>query len=142
MHDMTPVLAPLKLSAAGLRMAGQMIESNLRVAQVFGRAALATNPFCGKPLAKAAGPSARVMAKAESVPVKLVPTNAVPPKPAVPGRPVGTTPVKPQVQAPARASPAHKPAKRPRQPSPPPVMPPRTDNSRGDSTDDTGKTDA
>jgi hypothetical protein len=31
---------PLKLSAAGIRLTGDMIESNLRVAQVFGEAAL------------------------------------------------------------------------------------------------------
>ena len=47
---MTPVSAQLKLSAAALRVTGYMIESNLRVAQVLGRAAFETHPFFGAPL--------------------------------------------------------------------------------------------
>ena len=46
---MTPVSTPLELSAAGIRVMGYMLESNLRVAQAFGRAAIETNPFIGKP---------------------------------------------------------------------------------------------
>ena len=42
---MNLVSTPLEMSAASIRLAGYMIESNLRVAQALGEAALRTNPF-------------------------------------------------------------------------------------------------
>jgi hypothetical protein len=42
---MTQMTTPLILSAAGFRVAGYILEKNLRVAQEFGRAAMLTNPF-------------------------------------------------------------------------------------------------
>ncbi len=51
---MTPAALPLKLSAASVRMAGYMIENNLRVAQVFGQAAISSNPFLAQVKVKSA----------------------------------------------------------------------------------------
>ena len=42
---MNPVSTQLEISAASIRLAGYVMESQLRVAQVFGKAALAANPF-------------------------------------------------------------------------------------------------
>lgn len=49
---------PLKLSAAGIRFTGYMIEKQLRVAQVFGEAALKAGPFARGMADKAATPAA------------------------------------------------------------------------------------
>ncbi|SEL08352.1 hypothetical protein SAMN05443999_103256 [Roseovarius azorensis] len=57
---------PLKLSAAGIRLTGYVIESNLRVAQVFGQAALEAGSFSGRLKAKAAQPCARKEAVVEA----------------------------------------------------------------------------
>lgn len=53
---LTPVL-PLKLSAAGIRVFGYMIESQLRVARIFGRAALQATPFASPLREKASLPN-------------------------------------------------------------------------------------
>ena len=42
---MNPTALPLHLCAAGMRMAGYMLETNLRVARVLNHAALNTNPL-------------------------------------------------------------------------------------------------
>ncbi|WP_306116891.1 MULTISPECIES: hypothetical protein [unclassified Roseovarius] len=42
---MNPVSTQLEMSAASIRLAGYMIESNLRIAQALGEAALMANPF-------------------------------------------------------------------------------------------------
>ena len=42
---MSFVTPQLRMSAAGLRMAGYLLENNMRVAQVFGVAAIRANPF-------------------------------------------------------------------------------------------------
>ena len=160
---MLPVSAPLKLSAASMRMAGYVIENNLRVAQVFGRAAFRANPFLGLPY-NCAGRSA---VKAE----EALATDATPParKTAAPAKPAAVKPAEkktaakpaPAKKAEAKPSPAKKAeaakpaakaepakdaakpeatadapkaaaetgAKRPRQPSAPPAMPPNGSDS-------------
>ncbi len=66
---------PLKLSAAGIRLTGYVIESNLRVARVFGQAALGAGAFSGSLRAKAAQPCAKKEAPAK---VKLASQNNAP----------------------------------------------------------------
>lgn len=56
---MTPAALPLKLSAASMRMAGYMIENNLRIAQAFGHAAVASNPFTARVTVKTSGSAAK-----------------------------------------------------------------------------------
>ncbi|MDM8166380.1 hypothetical protein [Roseovarius sp.] len=109
---MLPVSAPLKLSAASMRMAGYVIENNLRVAQVFGRAAFRANPFLGLPY-NCAGRSA---VKAE----EALATDATPParKTAAPAKPAAVktadkkTAAKPAPAKKAEAKPAPAPAKK------------------------------
>ncbi|MEQ8895808.1 MAG: hypothetical protein RID23_01865 [Roseovarius sp.] len=99
---MMPVSAPLKLSAASMRMAGYVIESNLRIAQVFGRAALETNPFMGRSYTSAGRsvPKAAVPA----VPDVAEVTPAVEKK-AAPAKPAAEKPATPAVKK-AEAKPA------------------------------------
>lgn len=59
------MMTPLKMTLAGIRLTGYMIETQCRVAQVLGQAALKANPYrIGTPvvtrtaLVKPAGPSA------------------------------------------------------------------------------------
>jgi len=172
---MLPVSAPLKLSAASMRMAGYVIENNLRVAQVFGRAAFRANPFLGLPyncagrsavkaeeaLATDATPPARKTAapakpaavktaekktaakpapakKAEAKPAPA-PAKKAEAKPAPAKKPEAAKPAakaepakdaaKPEVTADAPKAAAETGAKRPRQPSAPPAMPPNGSDS-------------
>eukprot|EP00581_Thalassiosira_minuscula_P023382 CAMPEP_0184408286 /NCGR_PEP_ID=MMETSP0738-20130409/3110_1 /TAXON_ID=385413 /ORGANISM="Thalassiosira miniscula, Strain CCMP1093" /LENGTH=91 /DNA_ID=CAMNT_0026765687 /DNA_START=50 /DNA_END=325 /DNA_ORIENTATION=+ len=91
-------MTPFTLSAAGFRLAGYLLETNLRVAQEFGRAALLANPFvlskgtAYKPAASKA-PVARKPVAAKPVAAKPVAKKAAPSvadkvadKPAAPER--------------------------------------------------------
>ena len=96
---------PLKLSAAGIRLTGYVIESNLRVARVFGQAALEAGSFSGGLRAKAAQPCVRKEGPAEAkVAVKKhapAPRAAVAtPKPTVATNTAKSAPVAEAVPAP------------------------------------------
>ncbi len=104
---------PLKLSAAGFRFAGYMVESNLRVAKVLGEAAFKTGPF-SKPLsAKSAEPQrAPRPARAKPAAAKRV----APAKQAQAAHTPAPAPVKaeaPAKTAPPVASPASRAAAKP-----------------------------
>lgn len=140
------VSVPLKVSAAGMRLAGYMIESNLRMAQAMGEAALRANPLIARPGTMPSDLAVQAAAVKKSAPVKKAKPaakKAAPVKKAAPAE-KKPAPVKQAVadapkpaEAPARkAAPAAKPAelsksagqgmaepKRPRQPSAPPEMP-------------------
>ena len=66
---MQHVTTPLEITAAAWRVAGFMMETNLRVATVFGQAAIETNPFAtsarlkAKPVAPKAAPKVKAKAK-------------------------------------------------------------------------------
>lgn len=104
---LSPAL-PLKLSAAGIRLTGYVIETNLRIARVFGQAALKAGSFC-LPL-QAAGTSPDVgtpglgtakVAEAKAVPGRAVPKRAQPvpiAKPAVKIASVASKPAAPAVE--------------------------------------------
>ena len=160
---MLPVSAPLKLSAASMRMAGYVIENNLRVAQVFGRAAFRANPFLGLPyncagrsavkaeeaLATDATPPARKTAApakpaavktadkktaAKPAPAKKAEAKPAPAKKAEAAKPAAKAEpakdaAKPEATADAPKAAAETGAKRPRQPSAPPAMPPNGSDS-------------
>jgi hypothetical protein len=160
---MLPVSAPLKLSAASMRMAGYVIENNLRVAQVFGRAAFRANPFLGLPyncagrsavkaeeaLATDATPPARKTAApakpaavktaekktaAKPAPTKKAEAKPAPAKKAEAAKPAAKAEpakdaAKPEATADAPKAAAETGAKRPRQPSAPPAMPPNGSDS-------------
>jgi len=123
---MTPVSAPLRLSAAGIRVAGYMIERQLRAVQVLGQAALDTNPFIA-PVCRAAPAVRTTVAASAPAPDRPEPAPLAPasvtepvaePEPAraIPAAPVAETKARDATQ-PARS------ARRPRQPSKPPAMP-------------------
>ncbi|WP_372921026.1 hypothetical protein [Roseovarius sp.] len=133
---MTFVTTPLMLSAAGMRLCGYFIETNLRVAQEFGRAAFQNNPFVVgvrvKPSVSATPPAAaapRVKAQ-PNTPARArskvsPPAQRKAPRPA----PAAGAPAKVKAEAKAETRPAPAPAvdadqsKRPRAPSKPPAMP-------------------
>jgi len=151
MRSMTPMTTPLMLSAAGFRLAGYMLEKNLRVAQEFGRATVLANPFVAgmrvkysPPVAKAEIPkkstanhktpatSAKPVIEAKAAtnsvdcaspaPVAAKPVPAVTETPAPSGQIVQMTPASPAQKAtPAQTDTSA--AKRPRAPSLPPAMP-------------------
>ena len=107
---MTPVSTPLELSAAGLRMMGYMIETNLRVAQVFGQAALETNPFFCKPTVSFAKPVAKsnaVSARPKTAQAQPVVKKAIPAKPAA-KKALSAMPTAPVVLAAEKAAPSEK----------------------------------
>ncbi|MEQ9260071.1 MAG: hypothetical protein RIG84_13355 [Roseovarius sp.] len=135
---MTPVTAHLYLSAKGLRMAGYLLETNLRVAQVFGQAALHNNPFLPKPVAKALGATVSPMSFAETrAKVSSAPARRKAGKVSTPA--VNLQALKPEASKPSAPKAAPKAAeaqpdtangtngangaKKPRQPSAPPAMP-------------------
>ncbi len=82
---MHPVSTPFEVSAASIRLAGYMIERNLRVAQVLGKAALQSNPFMARVdlrkrmttpekssvVSKPTAPKKPAVKKAETAPKKL-----------------------------------------------------------------------
>jgi len=128
------------LSAAGMRLCGYLIETNLRVAQEFGRAAFQNNPFVVgvrvKPSVSATPPAAaapRVKAQPKtpprSRPKVSPPAQRKAPRPA----PAAGAPAKVKADAKTDAKAETKPvrapaadadqAKRPRAPSKPPAMP-------------------
>lgn len=114
---MTQLITPLAMSAAGMRLAGYVIETHMRVAQEFGRAAIGANPFIPKiktvrAPAKAAAPAKPAAPKVDARPPapKAEPVEAKRSGTATATR---AEPDKPVVDT----------VKRPRQPSPPPAMP-------------------
>jgi len=116
---MTPVSAPLKMSAAGMRVAGYMIESNLRVAQVFGRAAIESNPFLTRPPIPAQAVSVPKPAKAAEKSAAPAKPTAKRKKPAAPAKPAA----EPAKTAAGADTADTRTGKRPRKPSLPPAMP-------------------
>ena len=83
---------PLKLSAAGIRLTGYMIESQLRVARVMTEAGLKASPFAKRPMAQAAAAKpAPAAKKAAPAAAKAQPrAKATPaPKPAETKPPAG-----------------------------------------------------
>lgn len=142
---MTHVMTPFTLSAAGFRLAGYLLENNLRVAQEFGRAALIANPFLLRKSATYVRPvtKAPVAKKAAAVTGKTAGTSAAPavtepksvatpvpsePKPAAPKAPAAQGQVVPMSQAQPKAKTVEPQTdastpKRPRAPSKPPAMP-------------------
>ncbi|WP_037295422.1 hypothetical protein [Roseobacter sp. AzwK-3b] len=142
---MTHVMTPFTLSAAGFRLAGYLLENNLRVAQEFGRAALIANPFLLRKSATYVRPvtTAPVEKKAAAVADKTAGTSAEPvltepksavtlvasePKPAAPKAPAAQGQVVPMSPARPAAKTIDLQAdtgtpKRPRAPSKPPAMP-------------------
>ncbi len=109
------VLAPLKLSMAGIRLTGYMIENNMRVAQAFGQAAIQVNPFMSHaPIASVVNASKPVAKAKRAAPVRAKPAPVA--KPAQPEKaPVvakkavaantGAKPrAKPVVKAPVKAA--------------------------------------
>ncbi|GGO56672.1 hypothetical protein SAMN05444398_105184 [Roseovarius pacificus] len=114
---MTQLITPLAISAAGMRLAGYVIETHIRVAQEFGRAAIGANPFI--PVTKTARPTAKAAETARPAAPKV---KAKPPapkaEPAVAKRSGTATATKAEPDKPVADT-----VKRPRQPSPPPAMP-------------------
>ncbi|AWZ21210.1 hypothetical protein RTM1035_05730 [Roseovarius sp. TM1035] len=111
---------PLKLSAAGIRLTGFMVENQLRVAQVYCEAFLKTGIWSRSLTAKAAVPATPVKTKAAPKP-KVADANAKPRRaaraavaPVAPATPAkAAAPVTPPVQqvaAPAAPAVAAKPA--------------------------------
>jgi hypothetical protein len=137
---MQHVTMPLELTAAAWRVAGYVIEKNLRVAQAFGQAAMKTNPFSVGVRARpqATTPKSDFCAKPEvaAKPKAKTPKEAA--KSAASERqPLSGTP-KTGTRPETTAKPARKPApkaktrtanaagnkpKRPRAPSKPPALP-------------------
>lgn len=128
---MGPDVTPLKLSAAGIRVAGYMIESNLRVAHVFGQAALNMSPFSTwsqvqmpvpRPKAVAPSPSTKAGKKAPSggaAPARKSAPAGEPAKAASSQESAKTALPQEIVKEDAPDSPV----RRPRAPSTPPAMP-------------------
>lgn len=114
---MTQLITPLAMSAAGMRLAGYVIETHMRVAQEFGRAAIGANPFI--PKTKTMRAPAKVGAPAKPTAPKV---DAKPPapkaEPVVAKRSGTATGMKAEPDKPVVDT-----VKRPRQPSPPPAMP-------------------
>ncbi|MDW3117125.1 MAG: hypothetical protein R8G60_04550 [Roseovarius pacificus] len=114
---MTQLITPLAMSAAGMRLAGYVIETHMRVAQEFGRAAIGANPFIPKTKTMRAPAKAATPAKlaAPKVDAKLPAPKA---EPAVAKHSGTATATKAEPDKPVADT-----VKRPRQPSPPPAMP-------------------
>lgn len=140
MTPMTQVITPIMLSTAGLRLAGYMLENNLRVAQEFGRAAVLANPFLMGVRVKYSPPAAKAQVElkakspaAAAKPVTEQTASAAAPVASKPSRLAEKAPAEcAQVvhlnpsPSPKKAAPDHKKAdapKRPRAPSKPPAMP-------------------
>ena len=113
---MNTLSTSLEMSAASIRLAGYMIENNLRVARIFGQAAMTTYPFAipssartvtAKPAALSTRKAKPVAKRAAAKPVKKVRT--------VKSRPTLVEPVKAEKQVvsakPATKSAIAKPAK-------------------------------
>ena len=112
---------PLKLSAAGIRLTGYVIESNLRVARVFGQAALEAGSFSGGLRAKAAQPCVRKEGPAEAkvavkkhapapraavaTPKPTVATNTAKSAPVAETRPAPVPEMKPDIAVEAKGAP-------------------------------------
>jgi outer membrane biosynthesis protein TonB len=126
---MQHLTTPLELSAAAWRAAGYMMETNLRVAQVIGRAAIETNPFVfgtglnSRPTKKAPVPKAKAKPTTQTAPSKPATTR----KKATPkAKPAATAKTaKPETATVSEAKPKEnaETSKRPRTPSKPPAMP-------------------
>ncbi|WP_306152574.1 hypothetical protein [Roseovarius sp. MMSF_3281] len=128
---MQHVTTPLELTAAAWRMAGYVVETNLRVAQVFGQAAFQANPFSTGVQVDANALTAKPVPakKPKAAAPKSRPATASPAPEAKPAKPLSPKSAKSQktksVASKVPDAPVDKPA-RPRAPSKPPAMPEST----------------
>jgi len=107
-HSMQHVTTPLEITAAAWRVAGYMLETNLRVAKVLNQAAIESSPFAARAQFKAKAPTPKApttAAKAKPAPVKA---KASKPAPATKAAPKPATKTKVE-QAPAKAQPSTEP---------------------------------
>jgi len=129
---MRHLTTPLELSAAAWRAAGYMMETNLRVAQVIGRAAIETNPFVfgtglhSRPTKNAPVPEAKATPTPQTAPSKPAATRKKAVQSATPkAKPAATAKTaKPESATVSEAKPKEnaETSKRPRTPSKPPAM--------------------
>jgi len=144
-HSMQHVTTPLEITAAAWRVAGYMLETNLRVAKVLNQAAIESSPFAARAQLNAKAPTPKApttAAKAKPAPVKAkaskpAPATKAAPKPATktkveqaPAKAVKAQPsTEPKPAVRAEASPASTP-KRPAAPAPAPKAEDTTEKAK------------